>query len=125
MALPYYEESADGYEKQFATNHLGHFFLTSLLLPRLGEGSRIINLSSVAHKLAPANVDPLQLPSTAATYGTPNILGLHMSLPVGNGLPAYGISKAANILFSLELRKRLAGEIQSSYNVHCCRSMPH
>lgn len=111
MALPNYEESTDGYEKQFAVNHLGHFFLTSLLLPRLGDGSRIINLSSVAHKLAPADIDPSRLPLSAATYGTPNVIGLHVPLPIGNGLPAYGISKAANILFSLELRKRLMGPI--------------
>lgn len=120
MALPEYEESTDGYEKQFATNHLGHFFLTSLLLPRLGEGSRIINLSSVAHKLAPPNVDPRMLPPTAARYGIPNVIGWNVPLPFVAGLPAYGISKAANILFSLELRKRLAGEVRCLSCFHVC-----
>jgi NAD(P)-dependent dehydrogenase (short-subunit alcohol dehydrogenase family) len=125
MALPNYEESIDGYEKQFATNHLGHFFLTTLLLPRLGEGSRIINLSSVAHKLAPPTVDPRRLPLTAATYSYgPSIFGTE--LPAA-GVPAYGISKASNILFSLELRKRLAGSPTTLLHVPFlpCHAVPH
>lgn len=105
MALPTYETSADGYEKQFATNHLGHFFLTTLLLPRLGDGSRVVNLASVTHILAPLDVDTSQLPLKPHNYGL-SLLGV--PLP-GYGVHAYGISKAANILFSLELRKRLAG----------------
>merc|ERR1712100_847698 len=52
MAVPY-RETANGFESQFGTNHLGHFHLATLLLPKLKEGqpSRVVCLSSTAHKM--------------------------------------------------------------------------
>eukprot|EP00746_Dinoflagellata_sp_MGD_P001498 gnl/MRDRNA2_/MRDRNA2_102828_c0_seq1.p1 gnl/MRDRNA2_/MRDRNA2_102828_c0~~gnl/MRDRNA2_/MRDRNA2_102828_c0_seq1.p1 ORF type:complete len:382 (+),score=53.10 gnl/MRDRNA2_/MRDRNA2_102828_c0_seq1:88-1233(+) len=109
MALPSYETTVDGYEKQWGVNHLGHFRLTTKLLEILKAsasktkgGARIINLSSLAHILFPAVFPGLspafnnvsKLPLTEAEY-VPEL--------------AYGSSKASNILFSLGLRKRLAG----------------
>ena len=52
MAVPY-AKSVDGLEMQFATNHIGHFLFTNLIMPRLlaaGDGARIINVSSSGHK---------------------------------------------------------------------------
>lgn len=87
--------SADGYELTFATNHLGPFLLTQLLLDRLRESApaRIVNVSSMAHLRAFSGMrfDDLQATSRYDTLET------------------YGRSKLANILFTRELSKRLAG----------------
>uniref|UniRef100_A0A6S8EYH3 Uncharacterized protein n=1 Tax=Aplanochytrium stocchinoi TaxID=215587 RepID=A0A6S8EYH3_9STRA len=98
MVTPKYTPTANGVEQQFGINHLGHFYLTKLLLPTLKdtakEGSRIINLSSAAHTFTHPGYDFSKVPLTKNEY-EPTL--------------AYGISKASNILFTLELRKRLAG----------------
>ncbi len=87
--------SVDGYELTFATNHLGPFLLTSLLLDRLrATGSaRIVNVSSMAHMRAFSGMrfDDLQ-----AERGY-------------DAMETYGRSKLANILFTRELARRLAG----------------
>lgn len=91
MALPDRKLSADGYELQFATNHLGHFLLTSELLSHLRQGSspRIVTVSSIAHR-----------------YGKINFDDLHAE-KMYEGWAAYGASKLANLLFSFELARRL------------------
>lgn len=61
MACPY-GLSVDGYELQFATNHLSHFLLTNLILPKViaaGPGARIVNLSSNGHVFAGINWESL------------------------------------------------------------------
>jgi NAD(P)-dependent dehydrogenase (short-subunit alcohol dehydrogenase family) len=92
MALPY-GRTADGFETQFGVNHLGHFALTGLLLPRLTAtaGSRVVSVSSRMH--AVANID----------------LGDLNSERRYRRWTAYGRSKTANLLFIHELARRLAG----------------
>jgi NAD(P)-dependent dehydrogenase (short-subunit alcohol dehydrogenase family) len=91
MALPY-GRTADGFETQFGVNHLGHFALTGLLLPRLlaTPGSRVVSVSSSMHAIA--NVD----------------LGDLNSERRYRRWIAYGRSKSANLLFIHELARRLA-----------------
>ncbi|CAL8470625.1 g10167 [Coccomyxa elongata] len=82
----------DGFELQLATNHLGHFLLTTMLLPMLTDPSRpsrIVNVSSSAHMFGKINFEDLQ---SRRSY-QPWI--------------AYGQSKLANVLFTYELARRL------------------
>jgi NAD(P)-dependent dehydrogenase (short-subunit alcohol dehydrogenase family) len=91
MYVPF-QRTGDGFELTFGTNHLGHFALTGRLLPRLLEtqGSRVVTVSSVAHRYGEMHFDDLMLTS----HYQPD--------------PAYGQSKLANLLFSYELGGRLA-----------------
>ena len=86
--------TADGFELQFGTNHLGHFLLTNLLLPTilLGKEPRVVNLSSAAHGLSDIDLDD---PGFEHTDYDPWV--------------AYGRSKTANVLFTRELARRLDG----------------
>jgi NAD(P)-dependent dehydrogenase (short-subunit alcohol dehydrogenase family) len=89
MATPY-EQTADGFERQIGTNHLGHFALTGLLLPLLHhEGARVVNVSSGAHRMG--SLDPEDLHYEQRDYSS---------------WPAYGQSKLANLLFTAELDRR-------------------
>jgi NAD(P)-dependent dehydrogenase (short-subunit alcohol dehydrogenase family) len=87
-------ESVDGYEMTFALNHLSYFLLTNLLLDTLKTSapSRVVNVSSDAHRNAKMVFDDLH---TRQSYEV--------------GLKAYARSKFANILFTYELARRLAG----------------
>ncbi|MGH9270908.1 MAG: oxidoreductase, partial [Ilumatobacteraceae bacterium] len=89
MALPE-RRTADGFEMQLGTNHLGHFALTNLLLPHLTD--RVVTVSSGAHRMGRIDVDDLNW--ERRRY---------------RSWPAYGQSKLANLLFTLELERRLAG----------------
>ncbi|ALJ20879.1 oxidoreductase [Microbacterium sp. No. 7] len=80
--------TADGFELQFGTNHLGHFALTNLLLDRITR--RVVTVSSSAHRSAHIDFDDLQWENRAYK-------------PFG----AYGQSKLANLLFTAELQRRL------------------
>ncbi|MEU1298746.1 MULTISPECIES: oxidoreductase [Streptomyces] len=82
--------TADGFETQFATNHLGPFALTNLLLPHLTD--RVVGLSSNAHRI-PA--------STHINFSNPNLTGEY------DPMRAYSQSKLATLLFTLELQRRL------------------
>lgn len=88
-----YQESVDGIEMTFALNHLGYFLLTNLLLDALKTSApaRIVNVSSYGHKSGRINFDDLQF---RQRY---------------DGMQAYRQSKLANILFTYELARRLAG----------------
>src|SRR5271156_872546 len=88
MATPF-GQTADGFETQFGTNHLGHFVLVNRIAPLIGAGGRLINLSSSGHRFS--NVD-LQDPNFERTPYDPWI--------------AYGRSKTANILFSVGFDQR-------------------
>ncbi|WP_326695968.1 oxidoreductase [Streptomyces sp. NBC_01754] len=84
--------TADGFELQFATNHLGHFALTGLLLDalRARPGARIVTISSYLHKLGRIDFDDLNAEHRYGRYR------------------AYNRSKLANVMFALELQRRLA-----------------
>jgi NAD(P)-dependent dehydrogenase (short-subunit alcohol dehydrogenase family) len=88
MACPQ-GKTADGFETQFGTNHLGHFVLINRLAPLLKPGSRVVNLSSSAHSLADVDLDD------------PNFERTEYSEWI-----AYGRSKTANALFALEFDRR-------------------
>ncbi len=90
MAPPQHRVTEDGHEVQFGTNHLGHFALTGLLLPRLLESPtpRVTTVSSIAHHRG----DALVVDGNPPRGYRPNI--------------AYGRSKLANLLFALELDRR-------------------
>lgn len=104
MAIPDRRLSAQGHEYQLAVNHIGHFFLTSLLLPALerSEDGRIITVSSISHeKTGPDGVglEDLQLAKPDAY----------------TGMASYRRSKLANVLFAKELQRRL--EAKGANNV--------
>lgn len=91
----------DGIELTFAVNHLGYFMLTNLLLKMLKDTphSRIINVSSEAHRYIKMDFDNLQGEKGFKKWG------------------AYGMSKLANIMFTYELARRLKG--RSTTTVNC------
>jgi NAD(P)-dependent dehydrogenase (short-subunit alcohol dehydrogenase family) len=87
MAVPF-SRTADGFEIQFGTNHLGPFALTNLLLPRITD--RVVTISSGAHRMGRLNFDDLNWERRPYRRWA-----------------AYGQSKLANLLFTLELQRRL------------------
>jgi len=88
MATPF-SETLDGFETQFGTNHLGHFVFINRIASLLGNGGRLINVSSAGHRYS--NVD-LNDPNFESTPYDPMV--------------AYGRSKTANILFAVAFDKR-------------------
>jgi NAD(P)-dependent dehydrogenase (short-subunit alcohol dehydrogenase family) len=91
MGAPY-RQTADGFELQMATNHFGHFALTGLLLDRIvtTERSRIVTVSSHMHRVGRLRLDDLAGTEPRNTW------------------VEYGTTKLANLLFTLELSRRLA-----------------
>jgi len=90
MTPPKRIETADGFELQFGTNHLGHFALTAQLLPllRKSTGARVVTVSSVANRAGQINFDDLQSKSSYSP------------------MKAYGQAKLANLMFALELQRQ-------------------
>jgi NAD(P)-dependent dehydrogenase (short-subunit alcohol dehydrogenase family) len=87
MAVPY-AQTADGFESQIGTNHLGHFALTNRLLPRITD--RVVTVSSQMH-----------------LFGYLSLKDLNWKSRPYLAWPAYGQSKLANLLFTKELQRRL------------------
>ncbi len=87
MAVPY-ALTADGFESQIGTNHLGHFALTNLLLPQITD--RVVTVSSYMHLIGKITLKDLNWKSRPYL-----------------AWPAYGQSKLANLLFTSELQRRL------------------
>ncbi len=96
------QESVDGIEMTLALNHMSYFLLTNLLLDALKSSapSRIVNVASDAHQNAHLDFDDLQ---NQKAYG---------------GYKAYGRSKLANLLFTYELARRLAGTGVTANGLH-------
>jgi NAD(P)-dependent dehydrogenase (short-subunit alcohol dehydrogenase family) len=100
MATPF-GHTADGFETQFGTNHLGHFGLVNRIAPLVRPGGRLVNLSSSGHRYS--NVD-LQDPNFERTPYDPFV--------------AYGRSKTANILFAVAFDQRHRGRGVRAAAVH-------
>jgi len=101
-------KTKDGFETQFGTNHLGHFLLTELLVPRLVESapSRIVNLSSCYHDKAMGREGRIDLED-------PNFLRRKY-----DGWQAYAQSKLANLLYAQDLSARFADKGVVAMSVH-------
>ena len=97
-------KTPDGYQMTFATNHLGHYLLTRLLLDRMKESgsARIVNVSSQSHYQA-KHID-----WDAVTQPNKTVVGMK----------EYAVSKLANVLFTKELARRLDGSGVTAYAVH-------
>jgi NAD(P)-dependent dehydrogenase (short-subunit alcohol dehydrogenase family) len=88
MATPF-GKTADGFETQFGTNHLGHFVLVNRIAALIKQGGRLVNLSSSGHRFSDVNLDDPNFDHTPYTeFG------------------AYGRSKTANVLFAVEFDRR-------------------
>jgi len=88
MATPF-GKTADGFETQFGTNHLGHFVFVNRIASLMKPGSRLVNLASAGHRFSDVNLDDPNFETTEYT-------------PFG----AYGRSKTANVLFAVEFDRR-------------------
>lgn len=88
MAAPF-GKTADGFETQFGTNHLGHFVLVNRLAPLMGAGARLVSLASSGHRFADVDLDDPNFERTAY-----------------DPWAAYGRSKTANILFAVAFDQR-------------------
>ncbi|GAA1869448.1 oxidoreductase [Brevibacterium marinum] len=88
IMTPPFGHTADGFESQFGTNHLGHFALTNLLLPQIRD--RVVTVSSIGHRTGTIDFDDLDWERRAY-----------------RPMAAYGQSKLANLLFTSELQRRL------------------
>ena len=107
MCCPF-GHTADGFEMQFGTNHLGHFALTARLLPllRRADQPRVVTLSSGGHRISDVDLDD---PNFEHTDYDPWV--------------SYGRSKTANVHFAAELARRFGDELVS-VSVHPRRD-PH
>jgi NAD(P)-dependent dehydrogenase (short-subunit alcohol dehydrogenase family) len=103
VMIPPLSRTADGFELQFGTNHLGHFALTNLLLPGIAAAGRVVTVSSGAHHMGRIDFDD---PNWERRRYHP--------------WRAYGQSKLANLLFTFELQRRLteAGSTVTSNAAH-------
>ncbi|KAK3208467.1 hypothetical protein GRF29_77g886711 [Pseudopithomyces chartarum] len=111
--------SVDGVEMHFATNYLGHFLFTNLIMPKIlaGTNKRIVNVSSVGTFVSPIRFSDLRWEkphSSIPDAEKPNVAMLAAAkLPVSDSTTytpfgAYGVSKTANILYSVALNVRLS-----------------
>jgi NAD(P)-dependent dehydrogenase (short-subunit alcohol dehydrogenase family) len=96
--------TTDGFELAFGVNHLGHFLLTTLLLPLLRESgeARVVNVSSDSHYSAKGiDYQAVRKPTATTT-----------------GMREYGVSKLCNVLFTQELARRFDGTGITTYALH-------
>lgn len=89
VMAPPFGRTADGFETQFGTNHLGHFVLVNRIASLIGDGGRLVNLSSAGHRFADVDLDDTNFEQTAYDPWV-----------------AYGRSKTANSLFAVAFDRR-------------------
>lgn len=135
MAIPTLTLSEDDIETTFATNHVGHFLFTNLIMPKIIKASevsstptRIVNISSYGHQFSPVRFSDLnfsKLPSELPEQERPDIekalflTGKDWSNEAYGSFSSYGQSKTANILFSVSLNQKLGEKYGiASYAVH-------
>ncbi|KAL5317363.1 hypothetical protein ACEPPN_014458 [Leptodophora sp. 'Broadleaf-Isolate-01'] len=102
MAIPDFETTEEGIELQFGINHVGHFLLTNLLMPKIlaaGRGARIVNVSSNGYELAGVRFDDYNFEDGK----------------VYEPWSGYAQSKTANVLFSTALAQKLKSQGIQSY----------
>ena len=106
VMIPPYSKTKDGFELQFGTNHLGHFALTALLFDAIKNtaNSRIVNVSSAAHKTGNLNFDDLNWEKRKY-----------------KAWKAYGDSKICNLYFTYELQRKFEGK---GYNIIAAAAHP-
>lgn len=102
MACPF-DTTEDGFELQFGSNHIGHFYFTNLIMPALIKAapSRIISLSSLGHRASPVVFDDI-----------------HFENRPYEKWSAYGQAKTANALFAVGLNQRFADKGVEAFSVH-------
>jgi NAD(P)-dependent dehydrogenase (short-subunit alcohol dehydrogenase family) len=102
-----FQQTVDGFDAQLGTNHLGHFYLTQLLMPQLQAGapSRVVNVASTGHKFAGMSATTLDqaFRPTKKEYG---------------GWTSYGNSKLANILMARSIQSKFAQQGITGYSLH-------
>ncbi|KAK1687667.1 hypothetical protein BDP55DRAFT_659048 [Colletotrichum godetiae] len=135
MALPDLQLSEDGIEMTFATNHVGHFLFTNLILPKIIKAAemtstltRIINVSSYGHQFSPIRFSDINFSKILAKLPeeeSPDLqkasflTGQDWSDKSYVGFLSYGQSKTANILFSVSLTEKLEAKYGiRSYAIH-------
>lgn len=133
MNIPEKTFSVDGIEMHFATNHIGHFLFTNLLMEKILKGQdgakRIINVSSVGTFVSPIRFSdikweaPLKAIPEHERPNLPMLKAANLPVPVDEEstyIPfgAYGMSKTANVLFSVALNKRLSEKGVLSLALH-------
>ncbi|KAL3462054.1 hypothetical protein BJX64DRAFT_288796 [Aspergillus heterothallicus] len=101
IMAPPYALTAEGIESQFGVNHIGHFLFTNLLIPKLNDGATIVNVTSRGYQLGGIQWDDINFETTPY-----------------NKWNAYAQSKAANILFTNALARRLADRKITAFSVH-------
>ncbi len=107
MACPF-GKTADGFETQFGTNHLGHFVPVNRVASLMKPGSRLVNLSSAGHRFADVDLDDPNFERTPYAE-----------------FVAYGRSKTANILFAVEFDRRHKANGVRATAVHPAASRPN
>jgi NAD(P)-dependent dehydrogenase (short-subunit alcohol dehydrogenase family) len=102
MAIPK-STTADGFEMQFGTNHLGHFALTGLLIDRLNStpAARVVSVSSQGHRMGKINFDDLNADGRYRRWSR------------------YGMTKVSNLFFIYELQRRLESSGATTIAVAC------
>ncbi len=102
MACPF-DKTEDGFELQFGSNHIGHFYFTNLIMPALIKAApaRIVSLSSLGHRASPVMFDDINYENRPYEKWA-----------------AYGQSKTANALFAVGLNARFAAKGVEAFSVH-------